>query len=71
MNLNTKIYKTIICLHGCETWSLTLWEELILKVLENGVLRRMFEPKRKRVAGGWKRLHSKELHNLYNITKYY
>jgi hypothetical protein len=29
------------------------------------VLRRIFRPKRKEVTGGWKRLHSEELHNLY------
>jgi hypothetical protein len=29
------------------------------------VLRRIFGPKREDVAGGWKRLHNEELHNLY------
>jgi hypothetical protein len=29
------------------------------------VLRRIFVPKREEVAGGWRRLHSEELHNLY------
>jgi hypothetical protein len=32
-------------------------------VLENRVLRRTFGPKREEVAGGWRRLHSKELRN--------
>jgi hypothetical protein len=32
-------------LYGCETWSLTLTEEHRLRVYENGVLRRKFEPK--------------------------
>jgi hypothetical protein len=36
-----------------------------LRVLENRVLKRILEPKREEVAGGWRRLHSKELHNLY------
>jgi hypothetical protein len=31
----------------------------------NRVLRRIFRPKRKEVAGGWRRLHDEELHNLY------
>jgi hypothetical protein len=31
---------------------------------ENGVLRRIFGPKGEDVAGGWRRLHSEELHNL-------
>ena len=48
-NLKIKIYKTIILpvlLYGCETWSLTLREECRLKVFENRILRRIFEPKR-------------------------
>jgi hypothetical protein len=36
-------------------------------VCENRVLRRIFGPKRKEVAGGWRRLHSEELHNLYAL----
>jgi len=34
-------------------------------VLKNRVLRRIFGPKRENVAGGWRRLHNEELHNLY------
>jgi hypothetical protein len=34
-------------------------------VSETRGLRRIFEPKREEVAGGWKRLHNEELHNLY------
>jgi hypothetical protein len=34
-------------------------------VLENRVLRRIFEPKRDKVTGGWRKLHNEELHNLY------
>jgi hypothetical protein len=33
-------------------------------VFENRVLRRIFKPKREEVAGGWKRQHNEELHNL-------
>jgi hypothetical protein len=36
------------------------------------VLRRLFGPKREEVAGGWRKLHNEELHNLYaspNIIK--
>jgi hypothetical protein len=36
-----------------------------LGVSENRLLRRVFEPKREKVAGGWKRLHNEELHNVY------
>jgi hypothetical protein len=32
---------------------------------ENRVLRRIFEPKRKEVAGGCRRLHNEDLHDLY------
>jgi hypothetical protein len=44
------MYKTVILpvvLYGCETWSPTLREEHRLRVFENRVLRRIFEPKRK------------------------
>jgi hypothetical protein len=34
-------------------------------VFENRVLRRIFGTKREEVAGGWRRLHNEELHNLY------
>jgi hypothetical protein len=46
-NTKVKIYKTIILpvvLYACETWSLTLREELRLRVFENRVLRRIFGP---------------------------
>jgi hypothetical protein len=35
-------------------------------VFENRVLRRIFGPKREEVAGGWRRLHNEELHNLFD-----
>jgi hypothetical protein len=68
-NVKFKIYKTIILpvdLYGCETWSLTLREEHRLRVFENRVLRRIFEPKRDEVTGEWRKLHTEELHNLYS-----
>jgi hypothetical protein len=33
---------------------------------ESRVLRRIFGPKRDEVTGGWRKLHSEELHNLYS-----
>jgi hypothetical protein len=36
-----------------------------LRVFKNRVQRRIFGPEREEVAGGWKRLHNEELHNLY------
>jgi hypothetical protein len=35
-----------------------------LKAFENRVLRRIFGPKREKMAGGWIKLHNEELHNL-------
>jgi hypothetical protein len=64
-----KIYKTIILrvvLYGCETRSVTLREEHRLRVFENRVLRRISGHKRDGVMGGWRKLHNKELHNLYS-----
>jgi hypothetical protein len=64
------LYRTIILpvvLYGCETWSLTLREENRLRVFENRVLRRIFGPKRDEVMGDWRKLHNKELHNLYSL----
>jgi hypothetical protein len=67
VNVKVKIYKTIILpvvLCGCETWSLTLREEHRLRVFENGVLIRIFGPKRNEVT--IITLHNEELHNLYS-----
>jgi hypothetical protein len=61
---NIKIYRIIILsviLYGCETWSLTLREELRLRVFENRVLRRIFGPKRDEVIGEWKKLRMRSL----------
>jgi hypothetical protein len=35
-------------------------------VFENGVLRRLFRPKRDEVTGGWRKLHNEELRDLYS-----
>jgi hypothetical protein len=53
-----------VVLYGCEIWSLTVREEHKLRVFENRVLRRIFQPKRDGVKEGWKKLHNEELHNL-------
>jgi hypothetical protein len=66
-NVKVKIYKTIILpvvLYGCETWSLTLREELRLRLFENRVLRRMFGTNRDEITGEWRKLHNEELHIL-------
>jgi len=54
-----------VVLYGCETWSLTLREERRLRVFENGVLRRIFGPKRDEVTGEWRKLHNEEPNDLY------
>jgi hypothetical protein len=60
-NVNIRIYKTLILpvlLYGCETWSLSLREEHRLRVFENRMLRRIFEPKKAEVTGGLRKLPS-------------
>jgi hypothetical protein len=72
-NLKIKIYRTIILpvvLYGCETWWLTLREELRLRVFENRVLRRVFGPKRDDVTGEWRKLHNEELNDLYSLPNF-
>jgi hypothetical protein len=44
-----------------------LREECRLKVFENGVLRRVFGPKRDEVTGEWRKLHNEELNDLYSL----
>jgi hypothetical protein len=39
------------------------WTDLF----ENRVLRRIFLLKRDEVAGGWRKLHNEELHNLFSV----
>ena len=56
-----------VVLYGCETWSLTLREERRLRVFENRVLRRVFEPKRDEITGEWRKLHNEELRDLYSL----
>ena len=59
-NVKNKIHRTIILpvvLYGCETWS--------MRVFENRILRRIFGPKRDEVTGEWRKLHNEELNDLY------
>ena len=41
-------------------------EEHRLRVFDNRVLRKIFGPKRDEVTGEWRRLHTKELYDLYS-----
>jgi hypothetical protein len=64
-----KIYRIIMLptvLYGCETWSLTLREEHWMRVFENRVLKRIFGLKRDLVTREWRKLHNKELNDLYS-----
>jgi hypothetical protein len=56
-----------VVLYGCETWSLTLRGERRLRVFENRVLRKVFEPTRDEVTGEWRKLHNEELNDLYSL----
>jgi hypothetical protein len=38
----------------------------MLRVFENGVLRRIFGSKRDEVTGEWRKLHNEELNDLYS-----
>ena len=67
-DIKINVYRTIILhviLYECDTWSLTLREEIRLRVFENMVLRSLFGPKRDEVTGDWKKLHDLELSDLY------
>jgi hypothetical protein len=43
-----------------------LREESRLRLFENRVLRRIFEPTREEVTGEWRKLHNKEVNDLYS-----
>jgi hypothetical protein len=51
---------------GTEIWSLTLRDELRLRVFENRVLRKTFGLKRDEVTREWRKLHNEELRDLYS-----
>jgi hypothetical protein len=65
------LYEVNMCIgisfYGCETWSLSLREERRLRVFENRVLRRIFEPKRLEITGEWRKLHNEGLNDLCSL----
>ena len=70
LNLNIRIYidiiiRVVVC--GCDTWSLTQREIDRLRVFKNSVLRKIFGSKKKEVTGECRRLHNKELFDLYSL----
>jgi len=62
--INVAIWCVAFC--GCETWSLILRKELRLRMSENGVLRRIFGPKRDEVTKKWRKLHNEKLNGMYS-----
>jgi hypothetical protein len=71
-NLKLKMYKTIILpvvQYGRESWSPELREQHRLVVFEIRVLRKIFGLKMDAVTGGWRKLHYKELRDLF-FAKY-
>ena len=68
-NTKIRIYRTIILpvvLYGCETWALTRQQEDRFRVFENRVLRKIFGAKRDEETGEYRRLHNRELEELYD-----
>jgi acyl-coenzyme A synthetase/AMP-(fatty) acid ligase len=49
-----------------EAWSLILREEYRLGVLENGVLRNLFGPKKDEVTRNCRKLHNEKVYALYS-----
>jgi hypothetical protein len=45
--------------------------ECRLRMFENRACRRIFGPNGDEVTIEWRKLHNKERHNLYSLTKYY
>jgi hypothetical protein len=50
----------LVILYGHVSWFLTPGEERRLRVFENRVLRRIFEPKWNEVTGEWRRLRTEK-----------
>ena len=57
---------SVMALYGGETLSLILMEERRLRVSENRVMRKIFDPMRDKVTGDWRKLRNEELNNLYS-----
>jgi len=55
-----------VVLYGCETWSLILREEHLMRVSANRVMRKMCGPMRDEITGEWRRLYTEELNDMYS-----
>jgi hypothetical protein len=60
------IEKALPILYDYETWSLTLREELWLRVFENRMLRIIFGPKMYEVTGECRRIRNEEISDLHS-----
>jgi hypothetical protein len=67
ISINNNLILPVV-LYGCETLSLRLRDEHRLRVFENRMLRRTFEPKGKEVMVGWRKLQNEELRRLYSSS---
>jgi hypothetical protein len=63
-NAKVTAHRTVI-LPAVLHWSVILTERHRLSVSQNRVPKRIFLPKEKEVAGGWRILHNMELHRQY------
>ena len=52
-------------LYESVTWSRTQWGEHRLRVFENGVVRKIFGPKRDEITGDWRIKRNEELRTVY------
>jgi hypothetical protein len=50
--------------YGCETWSLFLRKEHMLRVYEKRLMRGIFRPWRDEITGEWRKLHTEELYEM-------
>ena len=67
--INIKKLRTVnlsFILYGYENWSLTLKEEHLLRVSQSKVLRRIFGPKRDKIAGEGRELYNEKLNEMYS-----
>jgi hypothetical protein len=55
-----------VVFYGRETWFLTRGEEHRLRVFKNGVLMKIFWPKREEVTEEWRSLQKEGLYDLYS-----
>jgi hypothetical protein len=61
------MYQEMVARNACQSsWSVPVRQEYKLRVFENKVLSKIFGPNRYGVTGGWRKLHTEELHDLYS-----